>query len=112
MGRSPACTMHPLWTGQVFKGRVSCDKWNREGWGPVELTIEVTGIRSNKEFVCLTQLCDPEDNVRSSAVWMQADGVYDPSFGEVRVMETSVHCGAETQEGAPSPYVWHGFLDG
>jgi len=102
---------HPLWTGQVFKGRINCDKWNREGWGPVELIIEVTGIRSKTEFVALTKVKDPDDNVRASDIWMQADGVFDPRLGELTLMETSVHAKSGDNT-IVTPFVWHGFLDG
>merc|ERR1712166_272395 len=102
---------HPLWTGQVFKGRINCDKWNREGWGPVELIIEVTGIRSKTEFVALTKVKDPDDNVRASDIWMQADGVFDPRLGELTLMETSVHAKSGDNT-VVTPFVWHGFLDG
>ena len=83
---------HPLWTGQVFRGRVDCDKWRREGWGPVELTIEVTGIRSTTEFVALTNISDPDNKVRSRDVWMEADGMFDPRRREVRWLCTRWSC--------------------
>ena len=49
------------------------------------MIIEVTGIRSKTEFVALTKVKDPDDNVRAADIWMQADGVFDPRLGEVRI---------------------------
>ena len=68
---------------QVFKGRVDCDHWSREGWGPVVLTIEVSGVRNRNEFVCLTHLEDVSGNVRPTDIWMEADGTFKAETGEV-----------------------------
>merc|ERR1711934_288745 len=101
---------HPLWTDQVFRGRVDCDKFRREGWGPVELTIEITGIRSKTEFVALTNLSDPEAKVRSKSVWMEADGMFDPRRSEVILMETQLHDASDAH--VVTPFAWRGILDG
>jgi len=101
---------HQLWTGQVFKGRVDCDKWSREGWGPVVLTIEVTGVRDRTNFVCLTHIDEPTGNVRPSDIWMEADGTYDVKTGEVSIMESGVH--AHSRSAEVVPFVWFGTMEG
>jgi len=101
---------HPLWTGQVFKGRVDCDKWSREGWGPVVLTIEVTGVRNLTEFVCLTHIDEPTGSVRPGDIWMEADGSFNPKNGEVSIMESSVHTHSRAVE--VIPFTWVGVMEG
>jgi len=102
---------HPLWSGQVFKGRIDCDKWTREGWGPVVLTVEVTGVRSRENFVCLTHIDEPSGNVRPAEIWMEADGTFDATKGEISIMESSVH--ANSPDGVEvTPFAWSGVLEG
>ena len=67
----------------MFKGRADCDKWSREGWGPVVVTIEITGIRNRTDFVALTHVEDVTQNVRPTDIWMEADGTFDAATGEV-----------------------------
>ena len=102
---------HPLWTGQVFRGRVDCDKWRQDGWGPVELTIEITGIRNVTEFVALTNLSDPDNNVRPKDVWMEADGMFDPRRGEVWCQhappENSLHLAVTVYLDGDSAACWN-----
>merc|ERR1719453_2424705 len=101
----------PLWSGQVFKGRIDCDKWTREGWGPVVLTVEVTGVRSRENFVCLTHIDEPSGNVRPAEIWMEADGTFDATKGEISIMESSVH--ANSPDGVEvTPFAWSGVLEG
>merc|ERR1711934_441116 len=101
---------HPLWTGMVFKGRIDCDKWSREGWGPVVLTVEVTGVRNRTEFVCLTHIDEPSGNVRAGDIWMEADGTYDTTSGEVAIFESGVHANSRSTE--VTPFTWTGVLEG
>jgi len=108
MGKS-----HQLWTGQVFKGRVDCDKWSREGWGPVVLTIEVTGVRDRESFVCLTHIDEPTSNVRSADIWMEADGTFNAKTGEVSIAESAVHAHSNVPPGTEVvPFTWYGLVEG